>query len=311
MKKITKNTVGWLVMAAALTVGMVSCSSEDELDKGSVVDDPEEELPEGALPGKFSIGGGGSYVYFSKGNLRANYNNNSWTWSFSPNQWDYVGNASNNINITGDGTVDSGGDNLYVDLFGWSTKKTYYGIHNSKDKFTYFYLFKDWGNVDGIGKGWRTLTRDEWEFLLRDRFKCGTVFGTPEAHYTYATIRTDVNGGVNGIILFPDDISISASEVTTAGPVNDGSGDYETKCTSAQWTALEAKGCVFLPAAGCRIGNTVVDDGECGYYWSSSMVMDGLFASTAYCTILDIRNPDIRFTDLYYGCSVRLVHEAP
>lgn len=99
----------------------------------------------------------------------------------------------------------------------------------------------------------------------------GTVGTTAKARYTMATIRTDVSSGVNGIILFPDgvDIANTTDYFTTLGKVNE-SSSYATKCTSAQWTALAAKGCAFLPAAGYREGLTVYNAEASGYYWSSS-----------------------------------------
>ena len=221
--------------------------------------------PEGALFGKFTINGSGNKVMFSQGNLRANYNE-GWLWSFSPNQWDYVGNNSANINITGNGTVSTGGY-VYVDLFGWSTSATTYGIHNSQKNADYSGDFVDWGNT--IGTGWRTLTSTEWAYLFNTRASGGTVGTTPQARYTMATIRTDVSG-VNGVILFPDGVNFAATEFTTLGNVNSASA-WGTRCTSAEWSALAAKGCVFLPSAGRRNGSSLYSAGADGYYWSSSL----------------------------------------
>lgn len=107
-------------------------------------------------------------------------------------------------------------------------------------------------------------------YIFNTRTTGGTVFGTTQARYTHATINTD-NGtdGVNGMILFPDGVDIALSEVNTAGTVNVNSA-WGTTCTSAQWTALATKGCVFLPAAGHRSGTTMYNPGVAGKYWTSS-----------------------------------------
>ncbi len=65
-------------------------------------------------------------------------------------------------------------------------------------------------------------------------------------------------------------LTISGSGSLTATGKGRESSSYATKCTSAQWTALAAKGCAFLPAAGYREGLTVYNAGASGYYWSSS-----------------------------------------
>ena len=196
--------------------------------------------------GKFTVSSG-KQVFFSPGNLCYT----SGAWSFFDNQWDYYTEYS----------ADS------WDKFGWSTSATDYGMNTSTSNSTYSGDFKDWG--DAVGSGWRTLSSAEWTYLFNTRTTGGTVFGTSSGRYAPATINTD-GTSVNGMILFPDGVDIASAEVTTAGSVNADS-DYDTKCTTAQWAALAAKGCVFLPAAGGRFGTS--DDGDagsCGYYWTSS-----------------------------------------
>ena len=132
------------------------------------------------------------------------------------------------------------------------------------------------------------------------------MFGTSQARYAHATI-TDVGTGVNGIILFPDGVDIASSEVTTAGTVN-GISNYATKCTTAQWMALAAKGCVFLPAAGRRNGTTVSNHGSKGYYCSSSPNTSSAYQAYGvyfYSGYLNLAKEYYR----YYGYSVRLVRE--
>ena len=241
--------------------------------------------PEGAINGKFTINDSGDQVYFSQGNLQAMYNGSAWLWAFAENQWDYIGGRSNsgsetqtgNNFINGNGTVSA---NCTVDLFGWVgasstwTDATMYGISNSTitnrtDTYGNIVsenLKSDWGNT--IGSGWRTLTKDEWNYLFITRTTGGTVGSTSQASFAHATINID-GTSVNGMILFPDGVNFASTEFTTLDKVNH-SSNWGTKCTSAQWTALEGKGCVFLPAAGKRIGSTVINAGSDGCYWSSS-----------------------------------------
>jgi uncharacterized protein YjdB len=245
-------------------------------------------LPPGALAGVFSVSDT-KKVRFSQGNLRATYDGTNWTWAFAANQYDYIGNAEGNTKVTNSAPFVAGytGSSTTVDLFCWVgasspwTDVNQYGISSSNNSDDYGNsisdaLKGDWGKLaisnggNTANSGWRTLSKDEWTYLFSTRTTGGTVFGTASARYAHATINTD-GTSVNGMILFPDGVDIAASEVTTAGTVN-GVSSWGTKCTSAQWTALAAKGCVFLPAAGRRYGSSslVSNAGAYGYYWSSS-----------------------------------------
>ena len=256
-------------------------------------------VPEGALPGEFSIGS--KKVYFSKGNLQATTTDggNTWTWAFAENQWDYIGGRSQqnqgtetgNNYVNGIGTVSANGT---VDLFCWVGASSswegaaMYGICKSDENLgnkengygtvATEALKSDWGNT--MGSGWRTPTHDEWKYIFGvnsgDKRTGSTVGSTNNCCYTYATINTD-NTGVNGVILFPDGETIANNAVTSWGAINDKNTSWEvcTKCTSDQWNALADKGCVFLPAAGKRqegsYNSQVVNVTEThGYYWSST-----------------------------------------
>lgn len=269
----------------------------------------------GILPGKFTVNGSGGQVRFSQGNLQATYNGSAWSWAFAANQWDYIGNAAGNTSINGNGTVNA--NNVTVDLFGWVgnsssfTGVAQYGISKSKTEGDYSsnsndILKSDWGNT--IGTGWYTLTSTEWNYLF-SRSSGSTVNGTSDAKYTHATINTDNNGGVNGIILFPDGVTIGSGEATSWGNINSHSRTWvaATKCTSAQWTVLAAKGCVFLPAAGCRSENYVTNVGSNGFYWSSTIFDEGKAYSIYYASNY-FTTQEQRY--LYYGQSVRLVKNA-
>ena len=267
------------------------------------------------LSGVFSVSST-KKVNFSKGNLQATYNGTDWTWAFAKNQWDYIGNAAGNTSVNGNGTVSA--SNVTVDLFGWVgasstwTGAAQYGISNSTatdntdgyGNVAREALKSDWGNT--IGTGWFTLSSDEWQYLFNTRTTGGTVFGTEQARYAQATINTD-GTSVKGMILFPDGVSIASTEVTTAGSVNATSA-YATKCTTAQWAALAAKGCVFLPAAGNRNEASVYSAGSGGYYWSSSPNTSNVYY--AYRVIFLSGNLSLMTqTSRYLGYSVRLVCE--
>ncbi len=255
---------------------------------------------EGELKGLFTINDNGDKVQFSQGNLQATYDGSDWSWAFAKNQWDYIGNAAANTSINGNGTVSTNGT---VDLFNVSTSATTYGIHNSTSYETYYGDFIDWGN--NMGDGWRTLASNEWKYILSKRNSGSTVFSTGDACYTHATINTD-GTPVNGIILFPDGVTIARSEVTSCGSVN-GNSEWGTKCTSAQWTALEAKGCVFLPAAGYRYGASVSYTGDNGYYLSST-IDTWEKSEWPVCFSSNDLTPS-GGTSRHLGCSVRLVKD--
>ena len=99
---------------------------------------------------------------FSKGNLQYHPTNN--TWRFAEKQTDYLGVANSNISSTYDGSLD---------LFGWSTdNRVKFGVSASVDLYDYQGMFIDWGvnNIERTSpKMWRTLTGDEWYYLLKER----------------------------------------------------------------------------------------------------------------------------------------------
>ena len=210
-----------------------------------------------SLAGAFTVASG-KQVYFAPGNLQLVGEN---TWKFADNAWKFFGmDQSNN----------------HRDLFGWGTADN---PNNTSQTYS-DYKWNEWGdNVHvqaGIGTGWRTLSMDEWNYVLYTRTSSSTVFGTANARFAKATIQTDVGNGVKGLILFPDGVNIQSSEVTSTGIVNRGEEEWTTQCNSTQWTAIAAKGCVFLPAAGCRYGNQVQDvqgvsETPSGRYWSSTV----------------------------------------
>ena len=226
-----------------------------------------------ALSGTFNIGR--FNVKFSKGNLRATLDNGTVTsWSFAPTQDAYVGATEANNLQSNTGTID---------LFAWSTDYGYqWGIGPWTDDYSNFAgQFKDWGvNPDlirDLGSGWFTMTQNDWKYLLSSRTGA-TVGETTGVRYYTAIIKkdSDTDDGVLGLLLLPDNVTFTAEEATWGKPNivyphNELTG-YITECTTDQWTNLEAKGAVLLPAAGWKISDTdanhnISSPGVSARYW--------------------------------------------
>ncbi len=227
---------------------------------------PEPEIPTEGI-GVFSIGEGKT-VTFSRGNLQ--YTQSTNTWSFASAQWEMIGTD----NVTG-GSVSSDptyGDKKYgdaladkVDLFGWSTGATNFGVSTSTDwENDYLGSFVDWGR-NKIGNDapntWRTLTHDEWYYLRYNRTNADNLVGVAQVN------------GVKGLVFLPDTWICPEGVTFKSGFSSDYSveayGQYQT-FTAKQWSVLESVGAVFLPAAGLRNGSFMERVQGNGYYWSAS-----------------------------------------
>ena len=253
------------------------------------------------VPGFFSVADDKT-VAFAQGNLQATTADlgENWTWGFAEHQYDYVGDAVANTKISGNGKV---GENGTVDLFGWSTVANYFGIHYSDNLSLYSGDFVDWGKQ--IGDGWRTLTKDEWVYVVNTRTgaKASTVAETANARYAKATVNS-----IKGVILFPDGGTFAASEFTTVASLNKTSAAFTTTtCTADQWTALEAKGCVFLPIAGYRSDGVIYIVNAEGFYWSSTSCDENYAYELFFGSGLNPQAPGAKSS----GYPVRLVHEQP
>ena len=260
----------------------------------------EGDTPSAGI-GVFSVSAD-KQVTFSKGNLQ--YTQSTNTWSFAENQWDYIGTD----NVTG-GSVSSDptyGDSKSgtaladkVDLFGWSTSTTNFGVSTSEDWDDYSGSFVDWG-TNTIGNDapntWRTLTINEWDHLLKNRTNASSLKGVAQVN------------GVNGLIFLPDNWTCPAGVTFKSGFHRDYSveayGQYQT-FTAEQWSKLESAGAVFLPAAGYRLGSYVYSVQYYGYYWSATE----LTSNGAYCLDFFSVGAGRGTNDRVYGRSVRLVKD--
>lgn len=275
--------------------------------------------PQGVLEGDFAINNTGGKVRFAQGNLMyTRAHNADWstgTFSFMNNQYDMV---------ETNGSIGSSeyADKDTISLFGWATsgnpasgtRYQPWETYNTGDNYIgygptgidnqeWVAANSDWGQ--NMGSGWRTLTQAEWFYIITGSRTGSTVNGGARKRYAKATVN-----GVAGVILFPDGGTFLSSEFSKLGSLDSYSAEYNaTTCTSSQWDALEAKGCVFLPAAGYRDGTTVGDVGVWTRYWTSSANKNEYWAtgSTASSGFISNSYHGAQITKRSMGCAVRLV----
>ena len=269
MKKLFMAVIAFMMTISASAQFYIYCSDGNviKVDSISMVapEEPEKPTPSAGI-GVFSVSAD-KQVTFSKGNLQ--YTQSTNTWSFAENQYDYIGTD----NVTG-GSVSSDqygnskeGNALAdkIDLFGWSTSATNFGVSTSTDwENDYSGSFVDWG-TNQIGADapntWRTLTYDEWWYVVFDRPNASSLKGVAQVN------------GVNGLIFLPDNWTCPAGVTFKSGFHSESSveayGQYQT-FSADQWSKLESAGAVFLPAAGRRYGSDVYGVQNRGDYWSAT-----------------------------------------
>ena len=260
---------------------------------------------EGAIQAVFSVSDT-KKVYFSQGNLQYQASTN--TWKFAERQYDMIGWKNNNISSTYDG---------WIDLFGWGTSGWNSGALanqpysvNTRDEdycpnsLTEDYINADWGIYNKISNGgnqvnmWRTLTKEEWNYLMFKRLNAENKYGV-------ASIN-----GVNGLVLLPDNWISPTGVVFNNGTATiAGSEYYKTanNFTITEWMNMESNGAVFLPAAHSRKGETYASVLSDGNYWSSSSYND--YRLDAFLLWFYSDEISISTSDRSRGCSVRLVQD--
>lgn len=234
-------------------------------------------------------------VIFSPGNLQ--YTQSTNTWSFASAQHEMLGTD----NVIGASVESQSGDALAdkIDLFGWSTSTTNFGVSTSKDDNDYLGSFVDWGR-NKIGNDapntWRTLTQNEWNYVVFSRLNARSLNGV-------ACVS-----GVNGLVLLPDDWNCPAGITFKSGFHRDydveAYGQNQT-LTASQWSKLEEAGAVFLPASGYRSNLDLHNVQFVGHYWSATE--DGRNEAYHLNFVSDAAN--IWNIYRYYGFSVRLVKD--
>ena len=291
-----------IVTLCSATIGMVSCKKDSDGDDDNVPVGGFDS--NGASNAVFSVADGRT-VHFSRGNLQ--YQASTKTWRFAEHQWDYIGDANSNISSSYTG---------WIDLFGWGTSGygTAVWITSQTDYYNTFYVTAtnsltgayakaDWGVYNAISNGgnqagmWRTLTYEEWCYLLSSR---SSSTGMSIPRFAKATVN-----GIYGLILFPDNFMMP-SGMSNPSNINTEDASFQSNnYPASQWSRMEDAGCIFLPAAGLREETDVRYVGGGGCYWSST-------AGYEYgADGVEFRHDNVSGieSDRYLGLSVRLVKD--
>ena len=263
---------------------------------------------QGMLPGVFSVNNT-KHVKFSKGNLR--YHTTYKEFSFSDNEYGMI--HMNNA-VVGEEYSDE--SNCYIDMFGFGTSgidhgATCYQPYSTSVTNSDYYIYgsasynlydsdgsADWGknriinggNVVGI---WRTLTQDEWNYVLNLR---STTSG-----YRYVKAKL---AGLPVLIIFPDNWDSTIYPIS-ADFLNQPTAQFKrVNISITTWNdVFVPNGAIFLPTSGYRSGTSIGGVQEEGDYWTSNKAS----ADYASCLLFSTSNILISSNNRCGGRSVRLV----
>ena len=249
-------------------------------------------------------------VRFSAGNLQfkpydidaQDYN----IFQFARHQYDVLGSINEQIDIDAQ---------IFLDLMAWGTSgwdggsaefvdpgtpdddPLLYGPGNNN--LTGRNANADWGvyNEDNIyyysnkntGK-WRTLTKDEWNYLLFDNSRSGK--------WGLGRVET-----AEGLVILPNVWELPDGLSFTSGAA---SGYNTNVYTVDTWDKMEKAGAIFLPVGGYRTAFDVfgIGSGEHeGYYWSTTYEDE----YSAWALKISATGVELTPVDRHVGCSVRLV----
>ena len=249
------------------------------------------------IPGLFTVDSNGKQVFFSKGNLWYGKvgDASEATFNFEANQYDTTPSSNGHR------------DENHISHFMWCNtpeKAMALKYDDNWNEETPFFAEKNF-TVNGYS-GWSVLTGDqngEWNYLLNSR---NTAYSD---NHRYAAVMVN---GMAGLLIFPDEFSSWPSGAGTEPQTfNTNSDNWNGwNYTDEQFNVLQNNGCVFLPAAGWRVGKTgetsVENAGSNCYYWSASSCGDDK-AFDLFFNIYFVWPQD--YDSRFWAQSVRLVTE--
>lgn len=258
--------------------------------------------PVGGIAGYFTVNAQGLRVFFAQGNLQYRQGGTHavacppyvapGTWRFAENQWDILGQS--NITNWSDSSE-------WKDYFSFGTS----GVTELADPMRYRLEFNypnttdgniyDWGLYNAISNGgnvagqWRTLSGEEWEYVIGSSGYGRVVNGGRGNGNSYQSLT--INGRF-GVLIYHDSFTQQSSYT------------IDSELTDVP------EGCVFLPYAGRRRVDDVtkellvVNVGRYAQYWSSAQ----RDARHAYKLYAYPEGTVVITTDVkHLGFSVRLV----
>ena len=282
LKSETKYYYRTYVMLNTLQILLGDVKEFTTLEGTGEPETPDENVTFVAKPFSVALN---KRVTFSSGNLQ--YHPANEKWRFAPSQLDYIGDNNANISATYNG---------WIDLFAWGTGNN---PTNNSSKYDDYPTFVDWG-VNKIGSDapntWRTLTSDEWEYIINGRYNAEGLIGIAQVN------------GVNGLILLPDGWTCPDEITFKSGFYDDWCPEcygYYQSISATEWSKLETSGAVFLPAAGYRFVSEVVNVQYYGGYWSATEC-DSYYTDDLY---FFSDEAEVDKYNRFNGLSVRLVKD--
>ena len=281
---------------------------------------PSPDVPEGALNGLFTVSEG-QQVFFSQGNLQYQASTN--TWRFAEHQWDFVGDDTRGSvyenGIKCNNALISSTYSGWIDMFGWGTSGYNHGANcyqpwSISEEYDDYYAYgsstshlyeqsgqADWG-YNAISNGgnqenlWRSLSNDEWDYLLNIRTTLSGI------RFAKAYLND-----VAGLVILPDNWNESVYEFNSTN--NAWEAYSSNTITLTDWESLlQPAGVVFLPAAGSRRGTVVSERVEWGQYWTASCLTEWMAYPVSFDEVhLD---PPFGYDNRFNGQTVRLARTA-
>ena len=188
------------------------------------------QIVDGAIMAEFSVSPT-KKVYFSQGNLQyyasqgthlcADGSTKPGTWRFAEKQWDLKMIRFEKPTINGDTLIEQ-------DLFSWGESGYMNDFYSRSSDIAQTYY--DWGVYNAIANGgnqpnmWRTLTREEWDYLLNTRSDANSL-----------SKWSVLNDTILGLLILPDNFTTMYK------------GNLSSNIRPTTWKIIEKLGAVFIP----------------------------------------------------------------